>query len=57
MPRVKFNLDTVHPDLGEVKAGEVHSVERAYLDDYERLGIADETDEALTKRKPAKSDD
>jgi len=48
--RVKFLQDTVHPDLGEVKKGEVHRVDREYVAHYERLGIAEETDDDLTSR-------
>jgi len=47
--KVKFLIDTVHPDYGEVKAGEVLRVQRDYLDDYEELGIAEDTDDELTR--------
>lgn len=51
MPRVKFLRDTVHPDYGEVKKGEVLAVERAYIEDYEELGIAEEVDDEELTRK------
>jgi hypothetical protein len=50
MPKVKFLKDTRHPELGEVKAGEVLAVTRDYVRDYEALGLAVETDDELTVR-------
>lgn len=50
MARVRFLKDTVHPDHGEVKKGEVLLVERAYVRDYEALGLAEETDDDVTER-------
>jgi hypothetical protein len=50
MPRVRFLKDTVHPDHGHVKKGEVLLVDRIYVRDYERLGIAEETDDDVTER-------
>lgn len=47
--KVKFLRDTVHPDYGQVSEGEVLRVRRDYLDDYEELGIAVETDDELTR--------
>lgn len=49
MPKVKFTVDTVHPDYGEVKKGEVLLVSRDYLRDYEELGTAKEIDDDDTK--------
>lgn len=50
MPRVRFLKDTMHPDHGHVKKGEVLLVDRAYVRDYEALGIAEETDDDVTER-------
>jgi hypothetical protein len=55
MPRVRFLKDTVHPDHGRVKKGEVLLVDRAYVRDYEQLGIAEETDDDVTER-PGRDD-
>lgn len=51
MARVKFLQDTVHPDHGAVKKGEILVVDRDYVRDYEELGIAEETDDDATKRR------
>ena len=50
MPRVKFLVDTVHPDHGEIKKGEVLIVDRAYVDEYEKLEIAEETEDNVTRK-------
>ena len=47
--KVKFLRDTIHPEYGNVEKGEVLRVLRAYLDDYEELGIAEETDDELSR--------
>jgi hypothetical protein len=47
--KVKFLRDTVHPDYGQIEKGEVLRVRRDYLDDYEELGIAEETDDDLSR--------
>lgn len=54
MARVKFLKDTIHPDHGEVKKGEVLIVDRAYVRDYEELGIAHETDDDVTVERKAR---
>lgn len=53
MPRVRFMVDTVHPDHGYVSEGEVLIVSRDYVLEYEKLNIAKETDDdANTSRQP-----
>jgi hypothetical protein len=47
--RVRFLKDTVHPDYGQVKEGEVLEVARAYVRQYEEAGIAEETRERRTR--------
>jgi hypothetical protein len=47
--RVRFLKDTVHPDYGQVKEGEVLEVDRPYVRQYEELGIAEETRERPTR--------
>jgi hypothetical protein len=51
MARVKFLVDTVHPDYGQVEKGEVLKVDRAYLDEYEKLGIGEESDDDYTRKE------
>jgi hypothetical protein len=56
MARVRFLAETVHPDHGVVQKGEVLVVDRSYVEHYERLKIAEETDDEVTTRpmkKPA----
>lgn len=50
MARVKFLIDTVHPFYGEVKKGEVLKVTREYLDEYEKLGTGEETDDPYSRK-------
>ena len=57
MARVRFLVDTVHPDYGYVLKGEVVSVDRAYVKDYEDLKIAEETDDDLTRERGAANDE
>jgi hypothetical protein len=40
MVRVKFLKNTVHPDYGEVRKGDVLEVSQAYLQHYEAVGLA-----------------
>ena len=54
-PRVRFLRDTVHPDYGEVKRGEVLAVDRAYVLEYSKLRIAEETDDGITRHPEAPS--
>lgn len=49
MARVRYLVDTVHPDHGYVNKGEVLVVDRIYVTDYEKLGIAEETDDDADK--------
>lgn len=49
LARVKFLKDTVHPDHGSVQRGEVVYVDRAYVEDYRKFELAEETDEAPTR--------
>lgn len=53
MARVRFLVDTVHPDHGYVSKGEVLVVDRIYVPEYEKLGIGEETDDDADKgREP-----
>jgi hypothetical protein len=53
MARVKFLKDSVHPDYGYVKKGEVLAVPQEYLRDYEAAGIAEESDDDVSRKEPA----
>lgn len=48
---VEFLVDTVHPDYGDVKKGEVLTVERSYMLHYRNLGVARPTNKAVTRKK------
>jgi hypothetical protein len=47
--RVRFLKDTVHPNYGQVKKGEVLEVDPPYVRQYEEAGIAEETRERRTR--------
>lgn len=50
MVNVKFLMDTVHPDYGDIKEGEILRVERPYMIHYEKLGIAEYTEKPVTRK-------
>lgn len=52
MPRVKFLKDTVHPDYGEIKRGEVLRVPHQYAEDYEDVGLAREVEDDTPLSRP-----
>jgi len=49
MARVKFLVNTSHPDYGEIKEGEVLAVTRDYADHYIQLGFAEDSSEDLSR--------
>lgn len=53
--RVRFLVDTVHPDYGQVKKGEVLIVDRQYVAHYEQAKIAIEADDAEVSRPKPKA--
>jgi len=56
MPRVKFLVDTVHPDYGAVQKGEILRVPAAYLRDYLAAGVAEEADDDAKVSRPEPKD-
>jgi len=48
---VEFLVDTVHPEYGDVKKGEILTVERSYMLHYRNLGVARPTNKAVTRKK------
>ncbi len=56
MPKVKFLQDTVHPDYGDVKKGEVLRVPRLYLEEYEEAGIGEEAEDDNKLSRPEPKD-
>lgn len=52
MARVKFLKDARHPDYGEIKKGEVLEVSRDYLRDYEAAGLAEESNDKVSRQAP-----
>lgn len=52
MARARFLVDTVHPDYGRIAQGEVLSVPFEYLRDYLAAGVAEESEDELTRPEP-----
>lgn len=52
MPRVKFLVDTQHPDYGQVKKGDVLEVGNLYAEHYEALGTAEPSDADASRAEP-----
>ena len=49
MINVEFMTDTLHPEHGEVKKGDVRKVTRDYMLHYQKLGLAKPTTRGVTK--------
>lgn len=57
MARMKFLVDTVHPDYGYVSKGDVLKVDQPYVKEYTDLKIAEETDDDYSRGVDDKHDE